>query len=152
MLSKIRNITRLLHSIKWVKGKLELHRAINSDTPFLPNLGIHWTTDYKKAYPYGGKLKSHYDPYLIYTAIVPVWAVNWIETFKAAIGPFPLEKEVVLKRNKTIRVILVVRRVNLEPFKIVDEPGRFPDDPETTYKWHFPKEVTEVYNQFYTKT
>jgi hypothetical protein len=128
MCLNFKKMKRLFKSIKIQDGNFVLYRAIRlneEDEPVKEELGCHWTFDYKKAYPYGGKgTRSHY---FIYKALVPFSSVDMNETLLKHYGPFD-EKEVVLHKNKRVNLIAVEKVEDLLAYR---KDG----------KWMFPRRI-----------
>jgi len=84
-----------------------LYRALklNINLKNITKIGIYWTQDWNKAFPYG--YKQQIDDYYIYTAKIPHSCIDIAETAIKADGTFSYEREVVLKPNEEIEIIRI---------------------------------------------
>jgi hypothetical protein len=103
----------------------------------VPDIGIHWTLDTNKAWPYGGKGDRKY--YYVYYSTVKLSDIDLLKTLKALTGDFPAEKEIVLKRGKRIKINRVDRIELLEPVRIDN-------------KWTFPRNTVTFNTKYYVNT
>lgn len=101
------------------------------------SLGLCWTSDYDKAFPYG--YKRNIDSYHIYVAKVSSGCIDEGKTALMSQGEFSLEREVVLKPGVDIEVIRIDQVTIFPPIRIGEG-------------WKFKKEVQTININFKTKT
>lgn len=88
---------------------------------FLERMGICWTSDWAKAFPYG--YKNNIDSYYIYTAKVSTDCIDEGKTALMAGGEFSHEREVVLKPGSEVKIIRIETVTILPPIR--NGPGGY---------------------------
>lgn len=110
-------------------------KLLNDEYP--EHLGVYWTTDWNKAYPYGYKDEIKY--YNIFTAKINDEDIDYEKTKLKSEDVFNHEKEIVLKSNVEITVI---RMENV----IIHPPEKHEN------KWMFSKTIKSTNTNLKMKT
>ena len=108
-----KNMPTLLKSIKSIKiceGKLLMYRAIDHtfDDVKVKELGICWSWNIRKAYPYRSKTNEMH--YYLYHALCEPEAVNWAHTIQKRLALHGHECELKLLPGAPIEVVKVEKR------------------------------------------
>lgn len=115
-----------------------VYRAIKiDDTNNLNEIGIYWTSDWNKAYPYG--YKGQIDDYYIYTANITQDYIDVAATAKKADESFSYEREIVL--NKGIEITIT----RIEHVKLYAPM-------QTNNGWTYKKEILLTNTNYKIKT
>lgn len=133
-LSLYKKLVQQFEDLTFHKGKMVLYRGVGLEIEPNTNLGICWTFNYDKAYPYNGK-GTPYKFYFIYHALIPMKGINWKRTIEVNSNGFTYEKEIRLQFQQPIYVLQCDKIIILPCYS----DGK---------KWQFPKEVHSVKYKF----
>lgn len=102
--------------------KIEIYRALklnDANYPQLEKMGICWTTDFRKAFPYG--YKQVIDFYYIYTGLIEQECINQEATNNCL---FTYEREVVLFENSIINMTSI-ELIKIQPVQKIEDDWIF---------------------------
>jgi len=134
-LSSYKKLAQQFKDLTFQKGKMVLYRGVGLEIePLKTNLGICWSFDYNKAYPYNGK-GTPYKFYYICHALIPLKGINWKRTIEVNSDGFTYEKEIRLAFQQPIYVYQCDKIVILPCYS-------------DGTKWNFPKETYIVKYDF----